>query len=738
MTDIRERAARARDHRFPYVVSCALLCLALAVSGASAGTEANIGLYQDESGSSCSFANVTGMVTVYVVVKPGVGGTHAVRFAAPIPSCFDATFVTETTAPLVVAIGSSQTGISLAHGNCQTQPFSALAITYFSSGGTTPCCEFPIVPDPFTGEVEAVDCAFAPQPISTRVAHFNADASCPCGTSLALPIPTNPTPPDLAVDRPLNQTLAWEVSNSENVTFDVYFGTSASPPLVASNQVEQSYNPGPLAALTTYRWMIVAHRGLLQIPGAVWSFTTGGPGKPSNPSPADQAFAVPAGAQLSWSVTPAQNQPLTFDVYFGTGPSPPLVAANLGSPNFNPGLLVAATSYTWRVVARDLAGQQNAGPIWTFFTGDYVPSNPSPANLAFSVSTATQLSWSVTPSQSQPLKFDVYFGTGSSPPLVAANVTSQNFNPGPLATTTTYFWRIVAKDLGGQQNSGPTWRFTTDVSASLVPNNPDPADNSVASSSPTLKWSSSGTSFLILISVFPSMSPLMHLGSSSITQYAPGQLGAGRFYWQVYANNTPGPVWSFITTGGSMPVAFTHFDAKSSGDAVEIRWELASDEAMSGFTLYRRDGSSSQSHVVAEGAVTATSGSYLDTSVDAGMTYGYELIIRTVDGDEFRSPLAAVTLPALALTLHQNVPNPFNPQTTIRYDIPSSGRVQLSILDVNGKLVRRLVNEVQPAGSREVTWNGRDDAGNTVSSGVYFYVLDAGKQRLTKKLVLLK
>jgi len=52
--------------------------------------------------------------------------------------------------------------------------------------------------------------------------------------------------------------------------------------------------------------------------------------------------------------------------------------------------------------------------------------------------------------------------------------------------------------------------------------------------------------------------------------------------------------------------------------------------------------------------------------------------------------------------------------------------------------VRTLVDEEQVAGSRAAIWNGRDDAGHAVASGVYFYVLDAGKQRLTRKLVLLK
>jgi flagellar hook assembly protein FlgD len=116
-------------------------------------------------------------------------------------------------------------------------------------------------------------------------------------------------------------------------------------------------------------------------------------------------------------------------------------------------------------------------------------------------------------------------------------------------------------------------------------------------------------------------------------------------------------------------------------------------------------------------------------------------MIRATGGDEFRSAFAVATMPAAELALHQNHPNPFNPQTTIRYDLPGGAgpaRVRLLIVDTTGRRVRTLVDEMQSGGTRSVTWNGRDDAGQTASSGVYFYVLDVGKDRLTRKLVLLK
>ncbi len=95
--------------------------------------------------------------------------------------------------------------------------------------------------------------------------------------------------------------------------------------------------------------------------------------------------------------------------------------------------------------------------------------------------------------------------------------------------------------------------------------------------------------------------------------------------------------------------------------------------------------------------------------------------------------------PATAFTLGGNYPNPFNPMTTIRYSVPNTAEVALSIYDVQGRLVRTLVSEVQegPA-NREVVWNGTDDTGRTVASGTYYYQLRAGDFEQTKTMTLLK
>jgi len=95
------------------------------------------------------------------------------------------------------------------------------------------------------------------------------------------------------------------------------------------------------------------------------------------------------------------------------------------------------------------------------------------------------------------------------------------------------------------------------------------------------------------------------------------------------------------------------------------------------------------------------------------------------------------TIPA-AFSLGQNYPNPFNPVTTIVYELPAPSFVSLSIYDSAGRLIKRLLNAQRTAGVHKETWDGRDGLGNDVASGIYFYTLDAGELRESRKMILLR
>ena len=91
-----------------------------------------------------------------------------------------------------------------------------------------------------------------------------------------------------------------------------------------------------------------------------------------------------------------------------------------------------------------------------------------------------------------------------------------------------------------------------------------------------------------------------------------------------------------------------------------------------------------------------------------------------------------------AFTLTGAVPNPFNPQTTVHFNLPATQGVRLNIYDVQGRLVRTLLDEVRAAGANQVNWNGRDQAGRAAASSTYFARLESGGMTSVKPMVLVR
>jgi hypothetical protein len=94
--------------------------------------------------------------------------------------------------------------------------------------------------------------------------------------------------------------------------------------------------------------------------------------------------------------------------------------------------------------------------------------------------------------------------------------------------------------------------------------------------------------------------------------------------------------------------------------------------------------------------------------------------------------------PPAGFALHPCAPNPFNPHTTISYSIPQASQVDLNVYDLAGRHLCTLVSEHVNAGDHVIQWDGRDDAGNQVASGVYLYRLRAGDLVETRSMVLVK
>jgi hypothetical protein len=188
-----------------------------------------------------------------------------------------------------------------------------------------------------------------------------------------------------------------------------------------------------------------------------------------------------------------------------------------------------------------------------------------------------------------------------------------------------------------------------------------------------------------------------------------------------------------------VPVAFQQLYAVPARDAIELRWIVFADEPYDGFNVYRRrDDQSQEIRLNANAPLDPSRRSYTDGDVEPGVTYHYSVAFVMPGGYEQRSATIAATVGGYTTRLEQNRPNPFNPSTQIVYQLADNARVSLAIYDVSGRRVRTLVDRLQPAGAYTVTWDGSDDEGRLLPTGVYFYKLTAGKFAHTRRMVLLK
>jgi YVTN family beta-propeller protein len=178
------------------------------------------------------------------------------------------------------------------------------------------------------------------------------------------------------------------------------------------------------------------------------------------------------------------------------------------------------------------------------------------------------------------------------------------------------------------------------------------------------------------------------------------------------------------------------------GDAV-LSWETNFEENVSGFHVVRSEEEAglyttiTKDMIASRGNAAGSSYEYHDTSVRPNRTYWYKLVEVTPEGDQSQFGPYSVTF-KVTNTLEQNVPNPFNPATTIKYSIAQDTDVSLVVYDVSGRRVRTLVDSHQRADVYKMAWDGLNDQGARVASGVYFYKLAAGKYVQTRKMMLLK
>ncbi|MDY0319568.1 MAG: FlgD immunoglobulin-like domain containing protein, partial [Candidatus Cloacimonadaceae bacterium] len=182
-------------------------------------------------------------------------------------------------------------------------------------------------------------------------------------------------------------------------------------------------------------------------------------------------------------------------------------------------------------------------------------------------------------------------------------------------------------------------------------------------------------------------------------------------------------------------------------------WVTQTETNVQGFYIYRNMANDLSSALQLSGMIPATNTSqqqvyqFTDKELNQTGTYYYWLMVADMDGSEgFHGPISlnyeqgGLQLPEIPkFTELKNVyPNPFNPSTTISYALANSQNVNFNIFNNRGQMVRSMELGNKAAGNHSFVWDGCDNYGRSVSTGVYFIRMQAGSESFSKKAVLMK
>jgi photosystem II stability/assembly factor-like uncharacterized protein len=387
------------------------------------------------------------------------------------------------------------------------------------------------------------------------------------------------------------------------------------------------------------------------------------------------------------------------------------------------------------------------------------PQLVSPANAALEQPRNLTLSWSATASAT---KYHLQVATDSlfgNMILDYANLAGTSFAVGPLAGSTRHYWRVRASNEGGPSLWSSTWHFTTIMAAPAAPTLLSPADGAINTSiAPSLTWNaaSEAASYHLQVATQSSFATTV-IDDSTLTatsrQVGPLQHNTV-YYWRVAAKNIGGvSAYSQVrrfTTIVQLPAAVQLLTpahgAVLSADTVRCLWRSSAPAVQRYWFEWAADS-------LMQSAARDTSFAANDTTITLrqlapNQAYWWRVKARNIAGwGEFSekrkftvivSSVASRNETPRAFHLAQNYPNPARPGTEIRFQLPRPSSVSLKIFNALGEEIRALVDAPFEAGSHRALWDGKDNNGKLVASGVYLYQLRAGEFAQVRKMSLIR
>ena len=345
------------------------------------------------------------------------------------------------------------------------------------------------------------------------------------------------------------------------------------------------------------------------------------------------------------------------------------------------------------------------------------------------------------------------------------NVTGTSYNVVGLSYETTYYWRVSAENNDGTSDWSAVWSFTTRTEQTDpldAPTLSSPSNGAVDVELPvTLDWYNvpGATSYDVQLSDDDGFSNLI-VDENGITasNYTVSELDNGTtYYWRARAKNASetsnwSASWSFTTVGIvpekvilESPADGTTIEVQEGETSVQLQWFSTSNEVLAYELEIATDDAFSQ--IVYSSELSDTFYVFNDAEIQqiyywrvrAGNEYGWGEFSDVWSFNLIVSDVKDKQQLDKNFSLQQNFPNPFNPSTTISYNVPEQSNVKLEIFDALGRYIVTLVNEQQAKGNYEIKWTPEN-----LSSGVYLYrftaisIVNAQEFTEVKSMVLMK
>ncbi len=420
------------------------------------------------------------------------------------------------------------------------------------------------------------------------------------------------------------------------------------------------------------------------------------------------------------------------------------------------------TAYYWRISGQNSFGSGQWSTVWKFRTISFLPLAPVlvfPGNGSVNVIITPVLTWTAVPGANSyrvevardSLFTNIVTGVG--------NITTVNYvvPVSVLSYGTKYYWRVNATNNNGTGSWSAIWNFTT-VSPPAAPqllSPPNGSDSVVLT--PTLDWENvaAASSYRVTVAIDSAFnSVILDIGNLTSSLYSIPSVYltySTRYYWKVNASNNIGAgpwsaTWNFTTMNVPPPLPPVLITPANNSSNVSLTpgldWQNSSNAAF--YRVNIATDLNFNNIVFDKDSIVLSSYSIPSNVLNINTLYFWRVNAKNLGGISnwsttfvFRTVVTGInqigtTIPD-KYELFNNYPNPFNPVTKIRFDLPKSSSAKILLYDITGRIVMNLVEGNFQAGSYETVLDA-----TSLASGVYFYRMDTPEFSKIKSLVVIK